>query len=364
MVKVRLRGLNKRQARGKWYVSIRATGETVVKGFDGTAAELQAHLESEGFLTSYATALRRNRVRAPVPGSLGDLVDWYMSGDVDRWNRLDERTRQDYSKALNDLSQDDRDMFLDDLEPADLYDLRDNVAKIKWPKRADQLMAALSGAMSEGVKRRKMRRNIAKGIEKIHVADGDANREWPEKDVATAIERAPRHLLIPLLLARFAGLRGGEAAALPRTAYQKHPAYGRTIRFRANKNRKSKTGGYRFMIVPPILADALDLALVDSASTMICLHSAGLPWKSAKSLQKAMSVYLTGLAEAGQIEKGLTLHGLRTIFAADLRRQGVDLSDVQPALGHASPSQTAHYTRHVEIELAVARAFGMNKKAP
>ncbi len=82
-------------------------------------------------------------------------------------------------------------------------------------------------------------------------------------------------------------------------------------------------------------------------------------------MQTSVSHYLRGQEVLGNIGAGTTLHGLRTSYAADLSRHGADTGDVGVALGDKSERMGAHYTRHVENETKVIRAFeGKKKKAP
>lgn len=58
----------------------------------------------------------------------------------------------------------------------------------------------------------------------------------------------------------------------------------------------------------------------------------------------------------------MTLHGLRVTYAAGLSRDGANTGDVAAALGDRDERMGAHYTRHVENEARVIRAFGKPKK--
>jgi integrase len=98
---------------------------------------------------------------------------------------------------------------------------------------------------------------------------------------------------------------------------------------------------------------------------MICTRQDGTPWEDEKQMQTAVSHYLRDLEADGKIGAGTTLHGLRTSYAADLRRNGAETGDVAAALGDKSERMGAHYTRHVENEAKVIRAFeGKKRKAP
>ena len=91
----------------------------------------------------------------------------------------------------------------------------------------------------------------------------------------------------------------------------------------------------------------------------ICLNDDGSPWEDEKQLQNASSKFLTRLGEEGVVGKGLTLHGLRSTFAAELKRKrGSTNREIADALSDRSERMGAHYTRHVETKERVLRALG------
>jgi integrase len=84
----------------------------------------------------------------------------------------------------------------------------------------------------------------------------------------------------------------------------------------------------------------------------------GTPWPSEKEMQTRVSHYLRDLERAGLIGAGTTLHGLRVSYAAWWKRTGgANNSEVADLLGDKSERMGKHYTRHVEAEANVIRAF-------
>jgi integrase len=63
------------------------------------------------------------------------------------------------------------------------------------------------------------------------------------------------------------------------------------------------------------------------------------------------------------IGAGTSLHGLRVTYAAWLKRHGANDSEVAAGLGDSSTQMGAHYTRQVEREANVIRAFTRVKDA-
>ena len=75
-------------------------------------------------------------------------------------------------------------------------------------------------------------------------------------------------------------------------------------------------------------------------------------------MQTRVSHYLRDLERAGLIGTGTTLHGLRVSYAAWWKRTGgANNSEVADLLGDKSERMGKHYTRHVEAEANVIRAF-------
>jgi integrase len=92
-------------------------------------------------------------------------------------------------------------------------------------------------------------------------------------------------------------------------------------------------------------------------SLHIATRNDGTPWKDEKQMQTAVSHFLRGIEATSAVEPGATLHGLRVSFAAELGRDGASDGDVAAALGDKSERMGKHYTRHVENETKVIRAF-------
>ncbi|TAV98454.1 integrase [Rhizobium ruizarguesonis] len=354
VVKVKLEGLNVIKARGKWYVYVRATKEKLIGGFDGTRADLEKRMAMPDFIGAYNGRRKLTEKRTYADGTLGALVYWFEN-DCPKYQTLADATKKDYTDAFGWLRP-EFDYPLDDIEQADIYDIRDRCAKEKWPRFADQMVAALSSMFSQAVKRRKMRTNPAKGLDKAHTSDPNANREWFAQEWAYVRDNAPRYLLTPMIIARHAGYRGQTLVKLRWSDYARHPQHGwKCFRKVARKNQENT-------MVPVVeeLQEYIDK--LDKTALEICTRQDGTPWEDEKQMQTAVSHYLRDLERDGKIGAGTTLHGLRTTYAADLRRAGVEIGDVAAALGDRSERMGAHYTRHVENESKVVRAFNSKKK--
>jgi hypothetical protein len=124
VMRVRLEGLNVVCAKGRWYVYRRSTGEALVKGFDGSRADLEKKLAEPALIQTYN---RPRVVRKPASDygieTLGGFIHWFTNGDIDRtveqrkavdrfgdkpdgypkWSKLSDATHKDYLAAYEYL---------------------------------------------------------------------------------------------------------------------------------------------------------------------------------------------------------------------------------------------------------------------
>lgn len=353
VVTVKLEGLNIVCPRGKWFVYIRETGFPLVKGFEGTRDALMKRLGEPDMLALYNGQRKRDLKHTYPAGTLGALVQWFEH-ECPKYQKLADATKEDYTAAFAYL-QPEFDILLRDITQPSLYEVQDKCAKAKWPRFADKMIAALSSMFSQAVKRGKMPMNPAKGIDKAHKADPNANREWAPEEWADAIANAPPEILTPLMLARRAGFRGQTIAAVQWKKYQPDPRFGKCFRHIAKKNEEQS-----WIPVVPELQAYLDG--LDRTALQIATRNDGTPWKDEKQMQTAVSHYLRSVEGSTAVEPGATLHGLRVSYAAEMSRDGVSDGDVAAALGDRSEAMGKHYTRHVQNETKVIRAFERKNK--
>jgi hypothetical protein len=378
VVRVRLDGLNVVKARGRWYVYRRSTGEAMIKGFEGTRDELEQKLAEPDFIQNYnRPRMRRKPASDFGMETLGGFIHWYTSGDIDRsenerkaadrfagadgypkWAKLAQATRDDYLAAFEYLRE-EYDIALKDITQPALYEARDKCVNAKWPRFADKMIAALSSMFRQAVKRGKIPVNPCLGMDKAHQADPNANREWFAEEWKFARESAPLEVLIPLMLARYAGLRGQTIVITNRKHFHDHPLTGKAVRFVAGKNKKAV-----FLLVMKELQAFMVGLTVKRADGLIAVRDDGTPWESEKDMQTRVSHWLRDRERDGLIGAGTTLHGLRVSYAAWWKRSGANNSEVADLLGDKSEAMGAHYTRHVEAEANVIRAFNRVKDAP
>jgi hypothetical protein len=205
VIKVRLEGLNIVPAKGRFYVYFRDGGDVLLKGFKGNREALMARLAEPDLMGTYNAHRKRDLNQVFAEGTLGTLVAWFKN-DCPRYEKLAPATRKDYDAAY-DWLWNEFDAPLSTITTPALYEVRDRCAKQKWPRFADKMVAALSSMFTQAVKRGKMLSNPCLGMDKAHDADPNANREWFPEEWQFAVEAAPMEIRIPLMLARYAGLR-------------------------------------------------------------------------------------------------------------------------------------------------------------
>ena len=81
-------------------------------------------------------------------------------------------------------------------------------------------------------------------------------------------------------------------------------------------------------------------------------------------MQARVNHSLRDLEREGVIGAGTTLHRLRVSYAAWWKRNGASDGEVADLLGDKSERMGKHYTRHVEREVNVIRAFERVKDKP
>lgn len=358
MVKVQLEGLKIARGRGKYYVYVRATGEPLLKGFEGDMAALRKRLAMPDMIGAYNVRRKRDPKTYPER-TLGWLVHWFTK-ECPEYAAMSDATKFDYSGALTYLEP-EYDCPLADITQASLYEVRDRTAADKWPAFADKVITALSSMFGHAVPRGKMTGNPAIGVENAHVPNPNANREWRPEEFVAAFAVAPLKFQIPMMIARYIGYRGQSIVRVQWANYQPDPMYGKCFRATHKKNDE-----VHWVPAPPELQAFLDG--LDRTALHIATKHNGTPWRDEEQMQKGFSNWLSAQRRAGVVGDGCTLHGLRVTYAAAIKRRAfergetVDNSGVAAALGDRDERMGAHYTRHVENEIKVIQAFGRPPK--
>jgi integrase len=146
---------------------------------------------------------------------------------------------------------------------------------------------------------------------------GRADRIWTAADEAAFLERAPKHLHLPLLLALWTGQRQGDLLRLPWSAYD-----GKHIRL-----RQSKSGKPVIILVGAPLKAALDAA--SKRSPIMLTNREGKPWTS----DGFRASWRKACAAAGV--SGVTFHDLRGTAVTRLALVGATEAEIANITGHS-----------------------------
>jgi hypothetical protein len=127
------------------------------------------------------------------------------------------------------------------------------------------------------------------------------------------------------------------------------------MRYVPRKNRRKVKSV--FLPVMQEMQDFLAELKVQRAAGVIAVRDDGSLWPSEKEMQTRVSHWLRDQERAGHTGAGTTLHGRRVSYAAWWKRNGASDSEVAALIGDVSDKMRKHYTRHVEAEISIIRAF-------
>lgn len=348
MTKVRLKGLSIYQRRGKWYAYYRSNGKALVKGFEGTRADLDKHLATPGVLNFYSEIADLPRVKGF--GTLGGLIDFYKTKD--KWKKLKPRTQADYQKVIDWLEEKNQlKTPVLSIKPKHIVITRDRAAEDKYTKFSNDALSVLSAAFKIGVMYgyANLTVNPVKDMERLHKNSKTANRRWTNDEWSKVWQIAPSHIRPVLALARWAGPRGQDIAVLRWDNITETNDLGQFLTYTAQKN-----GEEVVVALWPELEQAL--ATEDKTTLTICKNSLGRPYPSDNAMRKAWQDFKQSPIFENLIPNGddLTLHGLRATFASELRELGFSNMDIARMIGDKTERMGGHYSRGADMaELAM-----------
>ena len=165
------------------------------------------------------------------------------------------------------------------------------------------------------------------------------------------------------MVARHVGLRGQTIVGINRNQFEDDPTgpTGQAVRYTPRKNRK-KVRSIRLPVMPELQSFIADLK-VQRADGLIAIRDDGSAWPSEKEMQTRVNHWLRDQERKGLIGAGTPLHGLRVSYAAWWKRNGASDEEVANLIGDKSKAMGAHYTRHVDAEQNIGRAFNRVKQA-
>jgi integrase len=308
----------------------------------GSAAFAKAWAEAEG---------RRGRPDLVLsdPRSYAGLVTAFQKSD--EWKRLSDHTRADYSKLATwmhnqgagpkraaDLTQDRCEKLLDravrDLGwRRGLYVLQFNRRLYNWVLERSERKKQWGDA------------NPWVDLKNPSRPPGapKANRPWKPDELFEVLFEAPTGLRRAYVL----GASGMDGSTIIQRRWDEYRDGGFAI-------ERGKTGEESWIMVPPILRYLLEEE--DKPSEFIVTNQHGKPFARANTLQTRSSDFLHGMASAGKVGSGLTLHGLRHTAGKVIADGGGTLRAIQGALQHKSTRMALYYSEHADKKRALLSA--------
>lgn len=320
MTVVRVKGVKRYRSKGRWYYYHRVTG-----------TRLNADFGTGEFFAELAALEHRVKKEKALPGTLGMLLASYRASPA--FVDLAASTCRGYLQMMDIIRPLDE-MPLADLSAPFIAGLRDKLAAQRGRRTANFVMAVISVACEHGKERGLISQNPVKGVKRIRRLRGQpkANRPWTRDECRAALDDLPVHLILPVALAMFTGLRQGDVLSLRKNAIREGHLWRVT----------GKTGQEVSLPVHPHLASILASAAPHDAITLTA-SSNGTPWTSdgfRASFNKAMK----RLEGGGKIGPGLTFHGLRHTVGTLLIEAGVELDIVRRWLGQKTLAMAIHYS--------------------
>ncbi|MFL5012512.1 tyrosine-type recombinase/integrase [Rhizobium sp.] len=142
----------------------------------------------------------------------------------------------------------------------------------------------------------------------------------------------------------YCGLDPQVALQLPRTAVSKGQL----------DTRRGKTGVPLWVPLPAPVIEALAAEPKHLTTTLtLCANSYGNPW-TVSGFRASWRPIRQKLEEAGEVQPGLTLKGLRHTVAIILREMGKDYATIAETLGQKAEAMAKHYSRRADTSKKMA----------
>lgn len=349
---MRVKHLHAVRGRDKVYVYHRPSGMRVagIERRNGRLEASQAAFAEIGRLNSARTS--------PVPGTLGGVFDAYRA--TPHWRALQQRTRSDYEALFDWLAPERakslRHIPMQALTPEMIVSIRDRAHEVKGWRRANYVLSVLSVLCEWARSKRIVPTNPCSGVARVAKPSGAkvVNRRWEQWEIDAVLAAARRdapQLVLPILIARYTGMRQGDVLRLGVTAWD-----GRSLRWRANKN-----GAEQEMTPPPRdLVAALNARCEAPHGRKMCLNSHGDAWGEDGSGFRASFFKLIRRLEAeGKVRAGLTFHGLRHTVGVELAEANASEETIKAMLGNVSNAAIRVYLRSARKSVAMQRAVSI-----
>lgn len=332
MTIVRLKGIKRYRhpKTGIWYTYHRKTG---------ICLEPKHVFGSADFFTAFNAAEAKMKATAPVNGTWGAMMRSYKSSP--EFSQLRDRTRSDYQKVFDWLRPIDL-MPISVIDTTFVAKTRDKAFRQKGRRFANYVRSIMSVIFGHGIEIGMTKSNPVRDTKQVRKPTDApiANRAWTSDEKEAVLHNLQAHLLPPVAIARWTGMREGDVLKLPTTAYQDG----------ALNITTEKRGIPLWFPCPYPLRQILE-AIPKHDGMRLCVSSRGTPWTQhgfSSSLRKDFS----RLKKAGLIGEGLTFHGLRTSFGEEAADASFTTRQIADALAQKSTRSAEHYVRNIDRKKA------------
>jgi integrase len=280
---------------------------------------------SPEFLASYNVAVAE-RVKKPAPpaATVKDLIDKFKASTD--FTGKSEDTRRNYNLYLALIEAKFGTMPIAALEDprcrGDFKEWRDSFSA--KPRKADYIWQTLARVFSHAKDNGRIKTNPCERGGRLYSSDR-AEKVWSDAQLDTVLKVAPKHMILPIVLAEWTGQREGDLLDLPWAAYD-----GKYIRLKQNK-----TGRRVEIPVGAPLKAILD-GMTRTDGTILLTHRGKRKWTSdgfRSSWDKLME-------RAGMADVDLHFHDLRGTAVTRLAVAGCTIPEIAAITGH-SPDEAA-----------------------
>jgi integrase len=277
------------------------------------------------------------------PGTVGHLVSRFKQSS--RWGELKPATKVTYERAFDALAG-IRQVNCAKLTRAAIIRIRDEALlerRGRW--MANYSVTVLSVVFAYGYDSGLITDNPLKDrVRKVRDRSGMrrlANRPWTAAERTAVLAAAPPHVRLPLALAMCTALRKADVFAAEMDAIDDQSG---EIAIRTSKRDTP-------IRIPmhPLLVNALrHQTKAAKGVRAIAVNLKGKAW-TADGFDAVWHRLKKRLEAAGEVQPGLTLHGLRHTLGTLLYEAGLDDGRIADILGQSSISMARHYSRHARL---------------
>lgn len=334
-------------------VTVKKRGETYRYYYHrATGMRITAEFGTAAFIAEVARLDGHAEATKPRDGTLHALIMAYRRSSS--FSDLAARTRADYDKVFDYLKP-MRDMLVCEIDTAFVFELRDKAYAKRKRRFANYVVQVFRLLLEWGRQRGFLDDNPAQGVATITRPKKmkRANRPWTDDERETVLAAASAELRAMIALGMFAGLREGDAVAIPHAAYD-----GTHIEVQASKNGETIHLPAHFRL-REILAEATAKrreAMTKRAKRRkvlpldpptLVVSSYGKAWTES-GFRASFFKLIRSLKAKEAIGDGLTFHGLRHTVGKLIMEAGGSKEDVAMILGDRSIAMAELYSRDHE----------------